>query len=113
VLPAATETGAASVNPSSEPAPLEFRTTPSALATVPPLIVPPNVRFHTPALALKVIVEPVLFSVPVRLTIPPVRLNVPMPAVMKFPPSVSVPPATLIVPAELLQLPASIRNDPD
>ncbi len=76
---------------------------PFANCTVPPLITPK--KFHDPVAAFNVSVEPVLVSVPLRLTVPPVRLIAPNPAVVKVPPRLRVEFVTVMVPVLVQLLP--------
>jgi hypothetical protein len=69
--------------------------------------------FHDPVVVpLSVSVEPVLSSVPVKLTVPPLRDHVPSPEVVNEPPRFNVPAVTLIVPV-FLQLPETLTVAPE
>ena len=106
------------VTPAKVPLPVTTRALPAAADTVPPLTVPPLVRFHEPGngAAPKCKLAPALFRVPVRLMFPPVRVKVPSPVVAKVPPrltaAVSFTSMVPLVPLLLLQVPAKVRVPP-
>jgi hypothetical protein len=97
-----------SVTPSNVNPPVCVKNEPLEVVIVPPVILPPDARFHP---LVSVNIDPVLFSVPVTFTVPPVLVIVPKPDVLNVPPMFSVPLLTLIVPL-LLQEPPKANVPP-
>ena len=91
-----------SVAPSRVPPPA-INCAPPLAVIVPPRIVPPVATVTEPLVASSANVDPVLSSVPLRLTVPPVPSNVPKPANVKVPPRFSVPPLLALKRPLLLQ----------
>src|SRR4051812_43529113 len=95
------------------PLPVATRVDPPLATTDPLLIVPPE-RFQLPVVASSVSVAPVLFNVPVRLTVLPVRENPGklIPPVLNVPPRFSVALLAVIMPAVSLHAPPRLSVVP-